>query len=75
MPDRDAKRGTVLDYRFTKEQVVSELSSDVQMIIALLKWAMQQLTDDQRLEVMEPFCKHCGTVQPAGYRCRCWDDE
>ena len=54
---------------------MNDLPSDTQLIIELLKWAMRQLTDDQRLEVMEPFCKHCGCVQPAHYRCQCWNDE
>ncbi len=38
----------------------------------------QSLTDEQRLEVFEAFCVHCGCEQvrnPGAPDCQCWNDE
>jgi hypothetical protein len=37
--------------------------------------AMFNLSDEERLEVMGLFCKHCGCIQPEGRGCQCWNDE
>ena len=37
---------------------------------------MKALTDEQRMDVMNHFCKHCGTVEADTSRgCQCWNDE
>ena len=33
---------------------------------------LRKLTDDQRLEVFNKFCKGCGKEDPS---CQCWNDE
>ncbi len=33
--------------------------------------ALKKLTDEQRKEVFDQFCCHCGSDDPL---CRCWDD-
>jgi hypothetical protein len=33
---------------------------------------MRALPDDERLEIMGKFCKHCGGEDP---QCQCWNDE
>jgi hypothetical protein len=35
---------------------------------------LRALTPEQRLEAMDAFCRHCGTEEQPGDRCRCWDD-
>ena len=37
--------------------------------------AMLGLSDEERLEVMGLFCRHCGCIQPEGRGCQCWNDE
>jgi hypothetical protein len=37
-----------------------------------IKELFSKLTDNQRLEVMSDYCKHCGCNDNT---CRCWDDE
>lgn len=34
--------------------------------------ALEQLTDDQRMELFADYCRSCGRNDP---RCRCWNDE
>lgn len=54
----DAKECLVrLTAKLTVEEVVS---------------AMGKLTDAERLEIIERFCRHCGGADP---RCHCWNDE
>lgn len=36
---------------------------------------MLRLTGNQRVEVMNYFCLHCGTVQKPNKWCQCWNDE
>jgi len=45
-----------------------EKTSLVQLVIDL----MMQLTDEQRMDVMNSFCKHCGCDNKY---CSCWNDE
>jgi hypothetical protein len=33
---------------------------------------LNQLTDDERVELISNYCTHCGSVDPF---CQCWDDE
>jgi Rieske Fe-S protein len=42
-------------------------------VIDLLK----SMSEDERLQVFNAFCTHCGCVQPASQlrRCQCWNDE
>lgn len=34
--------------------------------------ALRSPTPDQRMEVFQQFCTHCGSSDP---RCQCWNDE
>jgi hypothetical protein len=31
-----------------------------------------KLSDDERLELFNKFCKKCGDIDP---RCKCWNDD
>jgi len=42
----------------------------VKAIIVLLA-----LTEEERLEVFQEFCTHCGIQQSDGYQCQCWNDD
>ncbi len=33
---------------------------------------MKEMSDDQRLEIIGSFCRHCGCDNP---QCQCWNDE
>ena len=33
---------------------------------------LKEMTDDERLELFNKYCKHCGGNNP---RCQCWNDE
>lgn len=37
--------------------------------------AMAALTDEERMKVIECFCRECGRIQPDGLGCQCWNDE
>ncbi len=50
------------------------VSADVRL--SLVKTSFKELTDEQRLEVIADYCKHCGRYDvgmPLG--CQCWNDE
>lgn len=37
---------------------------------------LMSMTEEERLSVLRPFCKHCGRKQPtADHVCQCWNDE
>lgn len=46
------------------------LSADVP--VEIIKDAIAKLTDEQRLNIFNDYCKHCGCNDT---KCRCWDDE
>jgi len=45
-----------------------KIKATVETLITL----MQLMTDDERMDVMGEFCRHCGDINP---RCQCWNDE
>jgi hypothetical protein len=52
-----------------KPQLIdSDLPTTIEQIVA----AMQMLSDEERMEIMRNFCRHCGNDDP---RCQCWNDE
>lgn len=44
-----------------------------------LAWQASQpldaMSDEQRMEIFERYCIHCGRKQPEGRKCQCWNDE
>ena len=44
------------------------MSEKIDKIIETLR----QLTDDERLEIFDNFCRYCGCDDP---KCQCWNDE
>ena len=40
--------------------------------LAVLDGAIDELSDEERLELFSGYCKHCGTDDPD---CNCWRDE
>ncbi|MBK8184840.1 MAG: hypothetical protein IPK63_18935 [Candidatus Competibacteraceae bacterium] len=47
---------------------INDLYATVETIVAL----MQRMTDEERMDVMSEFCRHCGDTNPC---CQCWNDE
>lgn len=43
--------------------------------LAAARAALLQLTDEERLEAMNEFCRSCGRIQPPDRICQCWNDE
>lgn len=54
--------------------MIDETTADTTPGVAAAAEALRVLTPEQRLEAMDAFCKHCGTEEQPGDRCRCWDD-
>ena len=42
------------------------------VLLYQVKRLFKELTDEERLEVMNRYCKSCGSDNP---RCQCWNDE
>lgn len=45
-----------------------EIKSTVETIVSL----MRRMTEEERMEVIEEFCRYCGDLNP---KCQCWNDE
>lgn len=41
-------------------------------LVQIAKLHADQLTDDQRVELMGNYCRSCGCKDPS---CQCWNDE
>ena len=42
------------------------------VLVYQAKRIFKELSDDERMEVMREYCRHCGSDNP---RCQCWNDE
>lgn len=54
--------------------MIDEPAADTIPSLADVNKTLRALTPEQRLEAMDAFCRHCGTEEQPGDRCRCWDD-
>jgi len=45
-----------------------KIKATVETLVELMK----RMTDEERMDVMGEFCRHCGDTDP---RCQCWNDE
>lgn len=53
------------------EEVTAKDCVSVTEVEAIVE-RMEQLTDDERAEIISHFCKYCGDIDP---QCQCWNDE
>lgn len=65
------------DLREITKEALGDLQGEMQKLQAAVKvqnamQAMSILSDDERMEVINLFCKHCGSINP---ECQCWNDE
>jgi hypothetical protein len=58
------------------EQVVAKLKKEQapKVIEEVYGIMLEELDEDERMAVMERFCKHCGILQ-GKTKCQCWNDE
>ncbi|MBK8184778.1 MAG: hypothetical protein IPK63_18625 [Candidatus Competibacteraceae bacterium] len=50
----------------------SDRTGKVKATVETLVALMQRMTDEERMDVMSEFCRHCGDTNPC---CQCWNDE
>jgi hypothetical protein len=56
------------------EEEVKNIEKSVEIISGIIK-LMDQLTSEERLEILRCYCQGCGDIQSEGKWCQCRNDE